>query len=46
MMDEVMDLVRLYISIFNSLKAPAYKHVPCLWTIFMLCKYSLDFQCI
>ena len=45
-MDEVMNIVRLYISVFNSLMAPASKHVPCLWTMFILCKYSLDFQCI
>ena len=42
MMDEVMNLVYLYISIFNSLKALAFKHVPCLWTMFMLCKYCMD----
>ena len=45
-MDEVMDLVYLYISIFNSLKALASKHVSCLWAMFMLCIYSLDLQCI
>ena len=40
--DEVMNLVYLYISIFNSLKALAFKHVPSLWTMFMLCKYYMD----
>jgi len=35
-MDEVMNLIRLYISMFNSLKALASKHVPCLWMISML----------
>ena len=28
-MDKVMKLVRLYVSIFKSLKALAFKHVPC-----------------
>ena len=46
MMDKVMNLVHLYISIFNSLNALASKYVSCLWTMFMLSKYSFDFQCI